>query len=100
MAFWPRNRTNNLYITIVHFHTLDEASNLITPPNGSHSDKELLTLLAKTELILAAQDELQQLSEESKDIQSLQHCAEIGGLKSTFRNILDAKREEVEIDES
>ncbi|KAG0286574.1 hypothetical protein BGZ96_009335 [Linnemannia gamsii] len=59
-----------------------EASNLITPPNGSHSDRELLTLLAKAELILAAQDELQQLSEESKDIQSLQRCAEIGGLKN------------------
>jgi len=59
-----------------------EASNLITPPNGSHSDRELLTLLAKTELILAAQDELLKLSEESKDIQSLQRCAEIGGLKN------------------
>ncbi|KAG9071148.1 hypothetical protein KI688_008691 [Linnemannia hyalina] len=59
-----------------------EASNLITPANGSHSDRELLTLLAKTELILAAQDELLKLSEESKDIQSLQRCAEIGGLKN------------------
>ncbi|KAF9314350.1 hypothetical protein BGZ91_006027 [Linnemannia elongata] len=59
-----------------------EASNLITPVNGSHSDKELLTLLAKTELILAAQDDLLKLSEESKDIQSLQRCAEIGGLKN------------------
>ncbi|KAF9147312.1 hypothetical protein BG015_011087, partial [Linnemannia schmuckeri] len=59
-----------------------EASNLITLPNGSHSDRELLTLLAKTELILAAQDELLKLSEESKDIQSLQRCAEIGGLKN------------------
>ncbi|KAF9131252.1 hypothetical protein BGW39_002035 [Mortierella sp. 14UC] len=59
-----------------------ESSNLITPPNGSHSDKELLTLLAKTELILAAQEELLKLSEESKDIQSLQRCAEIGGLKN------------------
>ncbi|KAG0280140.1 hypothetical protein BGZ95_011215, partial [Linnemannia exigua] len=59
-----------------------ETSNLITPPNGSHSDKELLTLLAKTELILAAQEELLKLAEESKDIQSLQRCAEIGGLKN------------------
>ncbi|KAF9902570.1 hypothetical protein EC991_004781 [Linnemannia zychae] len=59
-----------------------ESSNLITLPNGSHSDKELLTLLAKTELILAAQEELLKLSEESKDIQSLQRCAEIGGLKN------------------
>ncbi|KAF9094781.1 hypothetical protein BGX29_009365 [Mortierella sp. GBA35] len=59
-----------------------EASNLITPPHGSHSDRELLTFLAKTELILAAQDELQNLAEESKDIQSLQRCAEIGGLKN------------------
>ncbi|KAF9142358.1 hypothetical protein BGX30_002787 [Mortierella sp. GBA39] len=59
-----------------------EASNLITPANGSHSDRELLTLLAKTELILAAQDELLKLSEDSKDIQSLQRCAEIGGLKN------------------
>ncbi|KAK3834011.1 MAG: hypothetical protein J3R72DRAFT_452797 [Linnemannia gamsii] len=59
-----------------------ETSNLITPPNGSHSDRELLTLLAKTELILAAQEELQKLSEDSKDIQSLQRCAEIGGLKN------------------
>jgi len=67
---------------------LDEASNLITPPNGSHSDKELLTLLAKTELILAAQDELQKLSEESKDIQNLQRCAEIGGLKSKYHQFI------------
>ncbi|KAK3831412.1 MAG: hypothetical protein JOS17DRAFT_144718 [Linnemannia elongata] len=59
-----------------------EASNLITPANGSHSDRELLTLLAKTELILAAQEELLKLSEESKDIQNLQRCAEIGGLKN------------------
>jgi len=49
---------------------------------SSHSDRELLTLQAKAELILAAQEELQQLAEESKDIQSLQRCAEIGGLKS------------------
>ncbi|KAG0203871.1 hypothetical protein BGX28_003971 [Mortierella sp. GBA30] len=59
-----------------------EASNLIPCQNGSHSDRELLTLQAKTELILAAQEELQKLSEESKDIQSLQRCAEIGGLKN------------------
>ncbi|KAF9916592.1 hypothetical protein FBU30_001265 [Linnemannia zychae] len=59
-----------------------EASNLVTPPNGSHSDKELLTLLAKTELILAAQDEIQKLAEQSKDIQNLERCAEIGGLKN------------------
>ncbi|KAF9952529.1 hypothetical protein BGZ72_006152 [Mortierella alpina] len=50
--------------------------------NGSHSDRELLTLQAKTELILAAQEELQKLAEESKEIQSLQRCAEIGGLKN------------------
>ncbi|KAG0030814.1 hypothetical protein BGZ81_002172 [Podila clonocystis] len=59
-----------------------EASNLMNSPYGSHSDRELLTLQAKTELILAAQEELQLLAEESKDIQSLQRCAEIGGLKS------------------
>lgn len=55
-------------------------------PYSSHSDRELLTLQAKTELILAAQEELQQLAEESKDIQSLQRCAEIGGLKSKLYN--------------
>ncbi|KAG0084734.1 hypothetical protein BGZ93_001079 [Podila epicladia] len=59
-----------------------EASNLMNSPYSSHSDRELLTLQAKTELILAAQEELQQLAEESKDIQSLQRCAEIGGLKN------------------
>ncbi|KAG0056928.1 hypothetical protein BGZ83_002868 [Gryganskiella cystojenkinii] len=57
-----------------------EASNLINSPHGSHSDRELLTLQAKSELILAANDELQKLAEESKEIQSLQRCAEIGGL--------------------
>ncbi|KAF9305245.1 hypothetical protein BGZ74_010851 [Mortierella antarctica] len=59
-----------------------ESSNLMNSPYSSHSDRELLTLQAKTELILAAQEELQQLAEESKDIQSLQRCAEIGGLKN------------------
>ncbi|KAF9575142.1 hypothetical protein EC968_004368 [Mortierella alpina] len=59
-----------------------EASNLVPSLNGSHSDRELLTLQAKTELILAAQEELQKLAEESKEIQNLQRCAEIGGLKN------------------
>ncbi|KAF9281039.1 hypothetical protein BGZ68_006869 [Mortierella alpina] len=61
---------------------VDEASNLVPNLNGSHSDRELLTLQAKTELILAAQEELQKLAEESKEIQNLQRCAEIGGLKN------------------
>jgi len=61
---------------------LDEASNLINNPHTSHSDRELLTLLAKTDLVLAAKDELQNLAEESKEIQGLQRCAEIGGLLS------------------
>jgi hypothetical protein len=51
-------------------------------PHGSHPDRELLSLQAKSELILAAQDDLHKLAEESKEIQSLQRCAEIGGLKS------------------
>ncbi|KAF9349495.1 Dynactin subunit 3 [Mortierella sp. AD094] len=59
-----------------------ESSKLINNPYGSHSDRELLSLQAKTELILAAQEDLQKLAEESKEIQSLQRCAEIGGLKS------------------
>ncbi|KAF9965270.1 hypothetical protein BGZ70_005140 [Mortierella alpina] len=61
---------------------VDAASNLVPSLNGSHSDRELLTLQAKTELILAAQEELQKLAEESKEIQNLQRCAEIGGLKN------------------
>ncbi|CAO3571299.1 unnamed protein product [Mortierella alpina] len=59
-----------------------EASNLVPSLNGSHSDRELLTLQAKAELILAAQEELHKLAEESKEIQNLQRCAEIGGLKN------------------
>ncbi|GJJ73810.1 hypothetical protein EMPS_06168 [Entomortierella parvispora] len=57
-----------------------EASNLISSPHASHSDREFLTLLAKSDLILAAKDDLQKLAEESKEIQGLQRCAEIGGL--------------------
>ncbi|KAI1310507.1 hypothetical protein EDD11_003745 [Mortierella claussenii] len=59
-----------------------ESSKLINTPYGSHSDRELLSLQAKTELILAAQEDLQKLAEESKEIQSLQRCADIGGLKN------------------
>ncbi|KAF9379567.1 hypothetical protein CPB97_008886 [Podila verticillata] len=59
-----------------------ESSKLMNSSYSSHSDRDLLTLQAKAELILAAQEELQQLAEESKDIQSLQRCAEIGGLKN------------------
>jgi hypothetical protein len=61
---------------------LDETSKLMSGLHGSHSDRELLTLQAKSELVLAAQDDLQKLAEESKEIQALQQCAEIGGLKS------------------
>ncbi|KAG0024016.1 hypothetical protein BGZ80_006667 [Entomortierella chlamydospora] len=64
-----------------------ESSKLINNPYGSHSDRELLSLQAKTELILAAQEDLQKLAEESKEIQSLQRCAEIGGLKSKNKNL-------------
>ncbi|ORZ27095.1 hypothetical protein BCR41DRAFT_300459, partial [Lobosporangium transversale] len=60
----------------------DESSKLINNPYDSHPDRELLTLQAKTELIFAAQEDLQKLSEESKEIQNLQPCAEIGGLKN------------------
>ncbi|KAF9101781.1 hypothetical protein BGX27_011335 [Mortierella sp. AM989] len=59
-----------------------QASKLINNPHGSHSDRELLSLQAKIELILAAQEDLQKLAEESKEVQSLQRCAEIGGLKN------------------
>ncbi|KAF9206134.1 hypothetical protein BGZ49_002961 [Haplosporangium sp. Z 27] len=59
-----------------------ESSKLIGSPYGSHSDRELLSLQAKTELILAARNDLEDLAEESKEIQSLQRCAEIGGLKN------------------
>ena len=94
VALWPEVCANSLLLLLSYISfSLDEASNLITPPNGSHSDRELLTLLAKTELILAAQDELLKLSEESKDIQSLQRCAEIGGLKSKIRPCSMQKRE-------
>ncbi|KAF9184361.1 hypothetical protein BGZ51_003382 [Haplosporangium sp. Z 767] len=62
--------------------TMSEASKLIANPHNSHPDRELLTLQSKLELILAAQEELQKLAEESKDIQNLQRCAEIGGLKN------------------
>ncbi|KAF8928727.1 hypothetical protein EDD21DRAFT_415763 [Dissophora ornata] len=58
-----------------------EASKLLSN-HGSHSDRELLSLQAKTELILAAQGDLQKLAEESKEIQNLERCAEIGGLKN------------------
>lgn len=63
---------------------IDEASNLINSPHTSHSDRELLTLLAKSDLVLAAKDEIQKLAEESKEIQGLQRCAEIGGLLSKY----------------
>jgi len=66
---------------LCHFAT-DESSKLMNNPHGSHPDRELLSLQAKSELILAAQDDLHKLAEESKEIQSLQRCAEIGGLKS------------------
>ncbi|KAF9356107.1 Dynactin subunit 3 [Mortierella sp. NVP85] len=59
-----------------------ESSKLMNNPHGSHPDRELLSLQAKSELILAAQDDLHKLAEESKEIQSLQRCAEIGGLKN------------------
>ncbi|KAF9437388.1 Dynactin subunit 3 [Entomortierella beljakovae] len=59
-----------------------ESSKLADSQYGSYSDKELLTLQAKIELILAAQEDLHMLSEDSKEIQNLQKCAEIGGLKN------------------
>ncbi|KAG0244860.1 hypothetical protein B0O80DRAFT_494013 [Mortierella sp. GBAus27b] len=59
-----------------------ETSKLMSSLHGSHSDRELLTLQAKSELVLAAPDDLQKLAEESKEIQALQQCAEIGGLKN------------------
>ncbi|KAG0301243.1 hypothetical protein BGZ98_008529 [Dissophora globulifera] len=59
-----------------------ESFKLISSPYSSHSDRELLSLQAKMELILAAQDDLQKLAEEAKEIQSLEQCAEIGGLKN------------------
>ncbi|KAI7820071.1 hypothetical protein BC939DRAFT_385084, partial [Gamsiella multidivaricata] len=59
-----------------------EYSRLMSSPYGSHPDRELLSLQAKIELTLAAQEDLQGLAEESKEIQTLERCAEIGGLRN------------------
>ncbi|KAF9164184.1 hypothetical protein DFQ26_001727 [Actinomortierella ambigua] len=68
--------------TIEQFLLKYEGSKLAPTPGSSHPDRELLTLQAKTELIMAAQGELEVLAEHAKTIQSLQSCAELGGLKN------------------
>ncbi|KAG0225767.1 Dynactin subunit 3 [Actinomortierella wolfii] len=59
-----------------------EESKLAPTPGANFSGRELLTLHAKTELILAAEEELDALAEYSKTINALQSCAELGGLKN------------------
>ncbi|KAF9402496.1 Dynactin subunit 3 [Podila epigama] len=80
---------------------LNGSSKLVDSPYSSHSDRDLLTLQAKTELVLAAQEELEKLAQDSKEIQNLQRCAELGGLKNVASEYPTlAKLETVHIEQS
>ncbi|KAF9978516.1 hypothetical protein BGZ73_001935, partial [Actinomortierella ambigua] len=68
--------------TIEQFLQKYEESKLAPTLGSSHSDRELLSIQAKIELVLAAQGDLQALAEHAKAIESLQSCAELGGLKN------------------